>query len=99
MRPIQQNLPLECQALEIQPRHRVAFEHFFVGNDVYVVLLTNMPGQADKVWKLTRKEYWALQTKHESRDRYIRAWHTPILVGEENPQPIVHNIEMPTLFA
>lgn len=85
MRPIFQHLPAECQHLEIAPRHKVLLEHVPVGNEMWVVLLTDMQGDNDKAWRMTKKEYWDLQPKHECRDRYVRAWMEPIFQGEKNP--------------
>ena len=72
MRYIQEQLPEQCRSLAIAPRHKVAFEHFFVGDVVWIVLLTDMPGQKDSAWRLSRKDYWAIQSLHESRDRWVR---------------------------
>lgn len=79
------NLPDECKDIVIKPRHKVALEHRFVGNDVWVVLLTKMPGQRSKAWKLTKGEYWRLQPKHGTRDRFIRENYPPIMEGPPNP--------------
>ena len=42
-------LPAECQALSIEPRHKVALDHFLlVDGTVWVVLLTTMPGDCPR---------------------------------------------------
>lgn len=46
-------LPTECQGLTIEPRHKVALQPYFMKEGVWVVLLTDQPGQADKAWRLT----------------------------------------------
>lgn len=80
-------LPVECQALKIEPRHKVALDHFFTAEDadVWVVLLTTMPGDCPKAWHLTRREYWSIQPKHGTRDRYIRENLEPTITGKQNP--------------
>lgn len=99
MRPIQHLLPVECQSLTIAPRHKVLLEHVPVGNEMWVVLLTDMPGDNDKAWRLTKKGYWNLQPKHESRDRYVRAWIQPTFEGEPNPpKPQKPKMETLSLF-
>lgn len=79
-------LPEECQSISIEPRHKVALRHYFVGRyEVRVILLTDMPGDCDKQWILTRSEYYAIQPKHEVRDRWIRENMEPDLAGPQNP--------------
>ena len=54
-------LPAECQALSIEPRHKVALDHFLlVDGTVWVVLLTRMPGDCPKAWHMTKREYWSI---------------------------------------
>lgn len=78
-------LPAECQSLVIEPRHKVALDHFLMEDGmVWVVLLTDMPGDSPKAWHLTKREYWGLQPKHGTRDRYIRENFKPALVGRQN---------------
>ena len=82
-------LPAECQALSIEPRHKVALEHFFLNDGtVWVVLLTKMPGDCPKAWRMSRREYWELNPKHGTRDRYIRENIPPTLTGAKNPLSI-----------
>ena len=51
-------LPAECQALSIEPRHKVALDHFLlVDGTVWVVLLTRMPGDCPKAWHMTYKDF------------------------------------------
>ncbi len=79
-------LPIECRSLTIQPRHKVALAHFVLNDgSVWVVLLTTMPGDCHKAWHLTQKEYWSLQPKHGTRDRYIRENRTPTFSATKNP--------------
>lgn len=82
-------LPAECQTLSIAPRHRVALQHFIVSDGtVWVVLLTTMPGDRPKAWHLTRRDYWSLQPKHGTRDRYVRENIEPTITGDVNPPRI-----------
>lgn len=96
MRPILTQLPAECQHLSIAPRHKVLLEHVPVGGDMWVVLLTDMPGDRDKAWRMTKRDYWGIQTLHESRDRWVRNRFEPTFQGslnEEKPKA-----DLPTLF-
>ena len=86
-------LPLQCQGLTIQPRHRVALEHFAVDDDIWVVLLTFMPGDSNKAWRLSKWQYWNLQPKHGTRDRYVRENLPPTIEGKRNPK-----VYTPSLF-
>lgn len=80
-------LPTECQNLTIEPRHKVALDHFLLDDgSVWVVLLTKMPGDCPKAWKMTKREYWNLQPKHGTRDRFIRENFTPTISGKTNPR-------------
>jgi hypothetical protein len=81
-----QKLPQQCQDIDILPRHKVALEHRAVGEEMWIVLLTTMPGDACKAWKLHKKEYWSLEPKHGSRDRYIRENYPPYIEGQKNPK-------------
>ena len=79
-------LPECCWFIEIQPRHKVELEHARTDDGhIWVVLLTTMPGDCCKAWKLTKGEYWQIQPKHGTRDRYIRENMTPTLTGTMNP--------------
>lgn len=79
-------LPEPCRELVIQPRHRVALQHFTVDGHIWVVLLTRMPGDSCKAWMMPKWEYWKLRPKYGSRDRYIRENFPPHILGEVNPQ-------------
>lgn len=74
-------LPVECQDIQIRPRCKVALEHRTTEGDVWVVLLTRMPNQPSRAWKLSKGEYYRLMPKHGTRDRYIR----------ENMQPTIES--------
>lgn len=80
-------LPEPCQNLAILPRHRMALQHFTVGEHIWVVLLTRMPGDSCKAWRMPKWEYWRLQPKYGSRDRYIRENVPPYILSEANPSP------------
>lgn len=84
MRPILAQLPAECQHLSIAPRHKVLLDHVPVGGDMWVVLLTDMPGDCDKAWRMTKRDYWGIQTLHESRDRWVRNRYKPTFQGSLN---------------
>jgi len=95
MKQFLSQLPTECQSLTIEPRHKVALDHFLmVDGTVWVVLLTTMPGDCCKAWKLTVGQYWQIQPKHGTRDRYIRENFTPTLTGTMNPP----KPQQPSLF-
>lgn len=72
-------LPQSCSHIGILPRHRTRLEvvkpseasPFF-----WVVLLTIMPNQSAKAWKLEPPEYYRIQPKHETRARWVRE-HLP----------------------
>lgn len=81
-------LPEACQDIAIKPRHKVALEHRKVGNEMWVVLLTLMPGDCCKAWRAPIGEYWKLEPKHGSRDRFIRANWLPCLKGACNPKQL-----------
>lgn len=79
-------LPEECQHITIAPRHKMILCHIFTSdNSVWVVLLTRMPGDSSKAWHMPREEYWKIQPKHGTRDRYIREQIRPTLEAEKNP--------------
>lgn len=81
-----EQLPAECRAITIEPRHRTALQHVRVGGSVWVVLLTAMPGQRCQAWRLGVGEYWGLQPRYGSRDRFVRENMQPTLEGDANPQ-------------
>jgi hypothetical protein len=85
MKEFLSQLPEECQDIKIEPRHKVALHHRTVGNDIWVVLLTTMPGDNNKAWKLRKGEYWQLGPKHGTRDRWIRENLPPLVEGRKNP--------------
>lgn len=76
-------LPTECAGLAIQPGHRMLLTHQKVGTDMWVVLLTRMPGDHCKAWKMPLQEYWALEPKHGTRDRYVRENLVPEVVEKK----------------
>ena len=78
-------LPTECQGLTIELRHKVALQPYFMKEGVWVVLLTDQPGQADKAWRLTWPEWREIEPKHETRVRWIRENMKPLLASAPNP--------------
>lgn len=79
-------LPKECQTLQIKPRHKVALEHFAISDGtIWIVLLTSMPGDFPKAWHMTKQEYWKIQPKHGTRDRWIRENIPPTISEKPNP--------------
>lgn len=80
-------LPAECRGISIQSRCRTALQHFEVGNDMVVVLLTKMPGDRCRAWRMRKCEYWHLQPRYGSRDRYIRENMPPTMEGRTNELP------------
>ena len=96
MRPILTQLPAECQGLTIAPRHKVLLTHQAIGGDMWVILLTDMPGDRDKAWRMTKRDYWNIQTLHESRDRWVRNRFEPTFQGSLNE--VKKQEPLPTLF-
>lgn len=85
MKEFLSQLPPECQSIRIAPRHKIALEHFKVGGEIWVVLLTTMPGDSNKAWKFSQGAYWQMNPKHGTRDRYIRENFPPLYEGTRNP--------------
>ena len=74
-----QLLPPSCSYIEILPRHRTRLEVVRPSDSspyYWVVLLTIMPNQSAKAWRLEPPEYYRIQPKHETRARWIRE-HLP----------------------
>ncbi len=79
-------LPLCSQGVYIQPRCKTDLSHHFAPDgSVWVVLLTEMPGKRCQAWHLSRSNYYSLEPKHGSRDRFIREHMEPVIEGERNP--------------
>lgn len=78
-------LPEECRTLKIEPRHRMALKSFFIGSTVWVVLITDMPGQSDRCWFLSIEKFREIEPKHETRVRWIRENMKPVLASAPNP--------------
>jgi hypothetical protein len=70
--------------MAIKPGHKVELAHVRDGADILVVLLTTMPGDCCKLWRIPAAEYWQLNPKHGTRDRYIRENRPPTLAGAKN---------------
>lgn len=88
-------LPQELWGLEIAPKHKVLLHHQTIGNDMWVVLLTEMPGQQDLAWVMPKSEYWGIETLHESRDRWVRGRFTPTHRGQITPEkPKAHQMSL-----
>ena len=78
-------LPDECRPV-VKPRHKVALEHYLrEDGTVWVVLVTRMPSDSSKAWHMTKGEYFRIQPKHGTRDRWIRENMPPTLQAEANP--------------
>ena len=81
-----QLLPEGCRPT-IAPRHKMILVHYpLPDGTVWVVLLTTMPGDSSKAWHMTKREYWSIQPKHGTRDRYIRENMQPTISTTANPQ-------------
>ncbi len=79
-------LSLCSQGVYIQPRCKTDLSHHFAPDgSVWVVLLTEMPGKRCQAWHLSRSNYYSLEPKHGSRDRFIREHMEPVIEGERNP--------------
>ena len=94
MRPIHVFLPKELNNLHIAPRHKTLLTHQAVNGKMYVVLLTDMPGDGDKVWVMSPSDYWNITSLHESRDRWVRNRLKPTYHLYDNPP----KQQDPTLF-
>ena len=81
-----QLLPEGCRPT-IAPRHKMILVHYpLPDGTVWVVLLTTMPGDSSKAWHMNKREYWSIQPKHGTRDRYIRENMQPTISTTANPQ-------------
>lgn len=80
-------LPAECRGISIPPRCRTVLQHFEVGKEMVVVLLTKMPGDRCRAWRMKIWEYWQLRPRYGSRDRYIRENMPPTMEGRTNERP------------
>lgn len=81
-----QRLPTCSQHVAIQPRCKTDLSHHFdTDGSVWVVLLTEMPGKRCQAWHLSRADYYSLEPKHGSRDRFVREHMQPTIEGEPNP--------------
>lgn len=67
-----EQLPKVMAGLSIEPGHKTLLTHQQYEWNVYVVLLTDMPGQTDKIWVLDSKDYYGIYSLHESRDRWVK---------------------------
>lgn len=79
-------LPHECRTLGILPGHRMTLQHMKVGKEMWVVLLTTMPGDHCRAWRMPLGEYWHLKPRYGSRDRFIRENIPPVMEGGRNPE-------------
>lgn len=77
-------LPAFCQDIQIKPNHKVELTHRISGNEVWVILLTIMPGKNSLAWRMNKTEYFRIMPKHGTRDRWIRENVTPTIVGDVN---------------
>ena len=81
-----QRLPPCSRAVAIKPRCKTDLTHHYAPDgSVWVVLLTEMPGKRCQAWHLSRADYYSLEPKHGSRDRFVREHMQPTLEGEKNP--------------
>lgn len=79
-----EKLPDELRHLSIEPGHKMLLTRWRLGNDVWVVLLTLMPGQKPMAWKLSPGEYYKINPKHGSRERWIRENLAPTIEAPAN---------------
>ena len=79
-------LPPCSRSVAIQPRCKTDLSHHFdMDGSIWVVLLTEMPGKRCQAWHLSRSDYYSLEPKHGSRDRFVREHMQPVIEGEPNP--------------
>lgn len=80
-------LPEELRQLSILPRHKTLLARQKVGVWIWIVLLTDMPGQKPMAWKLAPKFYNTIFPKHGSRERWVREHLQPDFQTQANPKP------------
>ena len=77
-------LPQELKELKIEERHKVLLVSKKVGAMMWTVLLTEMPGQCPSAWTMPIGEYWKIQPKHGTRERWIRENLKPTYTAPTN---------------
>ena len=82
-----EQLPKVMAGLSIEPGHKTLLTHHYHEGNVYVILLTDMPGQTDKIWILDSKEYYRIYSLHESRDRWVKNRIPPTYTEPPRPAP------------
>ena len=84
-------LPQELKDLKIEDRHKVLLVSKKLGAMIWTVLLTDMPGQCPSAWTMQIGEYWKIQPKHGTRERWIRENLKPTYTAPAN-------VKRPTLL-
>lgn len=79
-------LPEQLRNLEIEPRHKVMLVSRRIDREMWTVLLTEMPGQSPRAWKMSAGDYFAILPKHGTRERWIRENLPPTYETEANEQ-------------
>ena len=78
-----QRLPPCSRSVAIKPRCKTDLTHHYAPDgSVWVVLLTEMPGKRCQAWHLSRADYYSLEPKHGSRDRFVREHMQPTIEGD-----------------
>ena len=82
-----EQLPKVMAGLSIEPGHKTLLTHHYHEGNVYVVLLTDMPGQTDKIWVLGSKEYYRIYSLHEWRGGWVKTRIPPTYREPQRPAP------------
>lgn len=82
-------LPEELRQLSILPRHKTLLTRRRIGEWIWIVLLTEMPGQKPMAWKLTPQHYYSINPKHGSRERWVRENLPPDFQADANPKRFI----------
>ena len=75
-------LPEECRDIRILPRHRIAVKPFFTKTCIWIVNISNVPGDMDRAWRIDYDFWKNLEPKHGTRVDYIRSYMTPTVTAK-----------------
>ena len=78
-------LPPGLRDMRIVPPKTTELKVTAFGGMVWVVKLTNRPGQSDRAWKLPLRQWRELEPKHGTRAYWVCTCLEPCLYGKQNP--------------
>lgn len=81
-------LPEECREIRVLPRHTIAVKTFFMKTCIWIVNITNKPGDRDRAWRVEYSFWKTLCPKHGTRTDYIRAYVRPTITGTPKPRQL-----------